>query len=268
MTNSNNITLTWNTDGVPLFKSSKTSIWPFYFIINELPYSQRFKRDNMILAGLWFGPSKPATNLFMQTFREDLKQLFKGVSFTHSNSDLVYVRGIVMCGTCDLVAKAQFLNMKQFNSYYGCPNCKQRGERLDNQHVYLFTNDLQMRTTEKSLKYAKEATEKSKDIFGIKGPTELSKIVFKFIETTSIDVMHCVYIGITKKLEWLWFNSENHEHPSSLTKFLNVINARILSISPPKNVPRFPRSIADFSYWKASELKLFLLITLYHFSLI
>ena len=27
---SNNISLTWNTDGVPLFKSSKLSIWPFF----------------------------------------------------------------------------------------------------------------------------------------------------------------------------------------------------------------------------------------------
>ena len=51
----NNISLTWNTDGVPLYKSSKLSIWPFYFVINELPYAQRFKKDNMLLLLLDFG---------------------------------------------------------------------------------------------------------------------------------------------------------------------------------------------------------------------
>ena len=33
----NNISLTWNTDGVPLFKSSSFALWPLYFIVNELP---------------------------------------------------------------------------------------------------------------------------------------------------------------------------------------------------------------------------------------
>ena len=37
----NNISLMWNTDGRPVFKSSKFSLWPLYFLINELPYKQR-----------------------------------------------------------------------------------------------------------------------------------------------------------------------------------------------------------------------------------
>lgn len=50
-----NVSLLWNTDGVPVFKSSKFSIWPLYFIINELPFGERTKRENMLFAGLWFG---------------------------------------------------------------------------------------------------------------------------------------------------------------------------------------------------------------------
>lgn len=56
-----NISLTWNTDGIPIFESSKFSVWPFYCMINELSFVQRTKRENMILAGLWFGDSKPST---------------------------------------------------------------------------------------------------------------------------------------------------------------------------------------------------------------
>ena len=31
---------------------SKFSIWPLYFIINELPFSESTKRENMLFAGL------------------------------------------------------------------------------------------------------------------------------------------------------------------------------------------------------------------------
>ena len=31
-----NLSLMWNADGVPLFKSSKYSLWPMYLLINEL----------------------------------------------------------------------------------------------------------------------------------------------------------------------------------------------------------------------------------------
>lgn len=54
-----NVSLLWNTDGVHVFKSSKFSIWPLYLIINELPFGERTKRENMLFAGLWFGDTKP-----------------------------------------------------------------------------------------------------------------------------------------------------------------------------------------------------------------
>lgn len=37
-----NISFTWFTDSVSIFESSKYSIWPFYLITNELPFTHRF----------------------------------------------------------------------------------------------------------------------------------------------------------------------------------------------------------------------------------
>jgi len=48
-----------NTDGVPLFKSSKVTIWPLYLVTNELPYSKCVANKNMIFASFWFGEKKP-----------------------------------------------------------------------------------------------------------------------------------------------------------------------------------------------------------------
>ena len=36
-----NIAITFNTDGVPVFRSSEFSFWPLFLLINELPYRMR-----------------------------------------------------------------------------------------------------------------------------------------------------------------------------------------------------------------------------------
>jgi hypothetical protein len=58
LSNRNNISFIWNTDGIPLYKSSKTSMWPLYYVINELPLKMRRELGNMLLAGLWIGQKK------------------------------------------------------------------------------------------------------------------------------------------------------------------------------------------------------------------
>jgi hypothetical protein len=47
---SSHVSLTWNTDGVPVFESSKYNMWPIQCIINELPIHLRKK--HILLAGL------------------------------------------------------------------------------------------------------------------------------------------------------------------------------------------------------------------------
>ena len=38
----NNLTLTFNTDGVALYKSSRIEIWPIYLAIKEIPALERY----------------------------------------------------------------------------------------------------------------------------------------------------------------------------------------------------------------------------------
>ena len=67
-----NLSLMWNVDGVPLFKSSKYSLWPMYLLINELPYKQRSLKKNGILAGLWFGEEKSNMSFYLKPVVEEL----------------------------------------------------------------------------------------------------------------------------------------------------------------------------------------------------
>ena len=41
LSNKAHVSLTMNTDGVAIFKSSKTGVWPVWLVINELPKEMR-----------------------------------------------------------------------------------------------------------------------------------------------------------------------------------------------------------------------------------
>ncbi len=55
------LSFTWNTDGIPLYKSSTTSTWPLYLAINELSVTVHYQKENILYVGLWLG-SKPKMN--------------------------------------------------------------------------------------------------------------------------------------------------------------------------------------------------------------
>lgn len=67
------LTVTFNTDGSPLFKSSKSSIWPIQFTLNDLPPLLGFA--NSTLAGLWFGKKHPNMSLFLAKFVEQFEDI-------------------------------------------------------------------------------------------------------------------------------------------------------------------------------------------------
>jgi len=75
----NNISFLFNTDGVAVFKLSKVSIRPLFLVINELPYEKRMAKENMMLAGLWFGDKKPAMATYLKPLYYKLQLLDKGI---------------------------------------------------------------------------------------------------------------------------------------------------------------------------------------------
>ncbi|KAJ8677140.1 hypothetical protein QAD02_012927 [Eretmocerus hayati] len=115
----------------------------------------------MILAGLRIGPTKPDLELFPSVFRKDLKELFKGIQFqTYNGADSSLVRGLIVCGICDLPAIAMLLNMKQYNSKYGCPKYEIETKKIENVQVYPFTENIELRTTAETELHAEQALEK------------------------------------------------------------------------------------------------------------
>lgn len=261
-----NISFTWFTDGVSIFKSSKFSIWPFYLIINELPFTHRFKKENMIFAGFWFGQEKPQANLFMSKFVDSIQKLYRGVKlFIRDLGTVEEIKAMIICGTCDLPAKALFLNMVQYNGKYGCQKCKIESEKVDNTRVHRYKNYLPLRTLQETILYAQQAALGHKPVMGVKGHTSVRTICLDYIKFTAIDDMHAAYLGTVKKIITLLFDSNYKNCIFSLYKYLQLIDKRIKTSHYLHGSNEFRKNFPRSNIGKLMNLKHFYIIIPYQY---
>ena len=131
------------TDGIPLCKKSKVTIWPFLVVCNEIPPEDRFCIENVLvpgkhnlltimiiiqmILGVSVGHEKPVFEIFLKPIIEELKKLEYGlvVKINSKESKLLYF--YVLFGIFDKPARAAILNMVNSTGYYGCLKCSQEG---------------------------------------------------------------------------------------------------------------------------------------------
>jgi len=267
------LTLFWNTDGLQAYNSSSYSLWPWYFVILELPPEKRFRRENMILCGIWGSVTKPHPNIYLQPIYQDVKALQKGIEVQFDGEENTStVSGEVLGGTGDAPAVSCFLNLKYPTGFYSCFLCEIKGVHSPasgNVTVFPFEEYIVLRTMERYNDQVKWAHEHKvlfhKDLLkeagccGVKGPTLLSALVPDIFSSTAIDSMHCLFLGLTRALLHLWFDREHREESFSLCDKISFVNQRLVKIKLPHFVERVTELIEELPYWKASLLRTFLL---------
>ena len=81
----------------------------------------------MILAGLWFGKSKPEMATFLEPFVTALKEIEKGLQISSSHFGSFVSKRFLLFATLDKPEKCAVQNFVQFNGMYGCGRCLQPG---------------------------------------------------------------------------------------------------------------------------------------------
>ena len=259
------VTFLWNSDGFAVFKSSTFEIWPVYLSINELPPHLRFKKEYMILGGLWFGKGKPDPNVLLRPLYNELAILKQGVmvEIPSDENPVLYKAGL-LCGTADSPARALFLRHKLFNGKFGCPKCLCRGEKsvgTKNVFVYPYAPNLVPRTDETQRRNLAAVQQTGKPQFGVKGPTIFqAMLMLSLVRSTSIDEMHNIFLGIMQAQLKLWFGKEYRNEPFSMYQCTAIVSEYLCSIKPPHFLQRVPQSLLKLAFWKASEFKAFFLL--------
>ena len=125
--NPNDVSLTWNTDGIPIFNSSNFSVWPLQAFVNELP--QHLRGKNILLLGLWFG-QKLVMNVFLKPFVDECRKLeLDGFLFGNEVRPRKVFASLL---SADSPAQAIVRNVKQYNGMNGCDWCEFEGVTVPN----------------------------------------------------------------------------------------------------------------------------------------
>jgi hypothetical protein len=259
------LTLVWNTDGVPVFNSSNAQLWPLQLTISEIPYHLRSKF--LLVCGIWFGTAKPNMNTFLRPFSISLQTLAtEGVEWFHPNLKRNVVSKVIAPISCvDAPARAAIQNIHLYNGQFGCSMCEHEGlsVKTGDGHcrVYPVTNtEPILRSSESMALQAREAVAENTTVQGVKGPTIVSVIPNLDLGSSFIpDYMHCVLLGVTRQFLTLWLSSSNSQEVWYIGRSVPEIDAELLGIKPPDVITRAPRSLSVRKFWKAAEYRSWLL---------
>jgi len=268
-----NFSYSFFTDGVPVGKAKK-SLWPIYVTINELPPKER--KRNMLLIGLYHGAHDPDLTVFLAPFVAEANKLStEGFSWVNSEGSSVNSKVIPLVAVSDSVARCQLLNMQTFSAHNGCTFCYQKTERTVKRLKYVTqvdppvmrTRKLYARDLQESYKRQSATRENDRQYKGVKGPSSLASLFyFNLFTGFVVDYLHNILLGVTKTYFELLFQSTNRKFWNLLESDIYAmedviaeIDARLTKITPPTCISRTPRTIKDWSSWKANEWRSFLL---------
>lgn len=231
------------------------SLWPIQMCTTSLPPHIRMDVDYLLLGGIWLGPVKPDMNIILEPVLKRINHLDITIDVPTGKKQL---KAKLLLGVFDLPAKAMAMNFTQFNGKHGCPYCLDEGHYAMHRRLYLPSESHEPRTMHNVKKWAKKAKKLGKTVFGVKGPSVLSPYI-DIVKSVPIDYMHAVLEGVARSLLNYWFDSKYHGTRFYINRHAAEIDRLLLRIKPPHEFRRTPRSVQSSKYWKASELRAWLL---------
>lgn len=213
LVNDTTITLTLSTDGAALFKSTKDkSVWPIQLIVNEIDLVSRFKRPNMICAGVSFGKT-PDMQIFLKPFIDEILQInAEGGLLFKMNGEVKAVKISPMIFTGDTLAKQYVLKKRSFNGYMGCPYCLHGGTLVNNQIRYCNRDIAAIRSDEQTRMDMFQSQATRSQVSGYHGISPLTAFEsFDVVKQVGIDKMHCIDLGVIKRMFNLFLDSKNRK---------------------------------------------------------
>lgn len=126
--------MTFNTDGVIVHGSSKSSLWPVILACNFLPPNIRFKEKNLIVCALFYGAEKPKFAQYLSPLIDEFKDLSENGIIVNSECFKI----IISHASLDLPAKSAMQQIVQYNGYNSCYYCHYPGEKTVNGVRYTF----------------------------------------------------------------------------------------------------------------------------------
>jgi len=225
--------LSFNIDGLPIFKSSRTNLWPILCAIHLPPIS-------VFPVTLTLGPTKPSNLDFAEEAIKDIQEILD------NGLDGKQIK--IRCVVCDAPTRAMIKQIKQYSGYYGCEKCTQKGTWVSGRVTYPEVDNLTLRTNDT---YRGEMTRRQENEDIPMSP--FLSLPLDMVEQFLIDYMHQACQGVMKKLITVWIRGDRKVRMSAGQ--INEVSQRLLSLR--KAIPScFARKPRNLVHSKIPSVKL------------
>ena len=259
------LTLVLYTDGVNLFNSSESSLYPTVFSIAELP--ENLKESFLIIADLWLDTEKPIFNFYLKPTCLRLKNTFEnGITWKNPQTQ-EYITSFVVCPKviADGPVRADLQNILYPTGICACNICEiittsieilNKKKEKKKKRVYQFEEKPVLRTSENmKIQGSLAASLKIDHVRGVKGASILE--IVPYLERSSClgpELMHSTGLGSILFFLNIWFVTCNEW---SIKEHIAEIDSLMLCIKLPNIFSRLPRSVTLCNKYKAHELLTF-----------
>ena len=261
----NNLCLKLNLDWFNPFKHVQYSVGVLYLVVENLPRSERYKLENIIVVGTLPGPKEPKyINSYLKPLIDELLILWNGVILRNSSMfGITPIRCALTCITCDLPATRKLCGFKSFSSLHGCSKCfkefpcesfgvKPDYSGFQRDHWVPRTHNEHLRQVNEVMA-ANTATKRDEieKKYGVRYSELLRLPYIDVVNFHVIDPMHNLLLGTAKHVTSLWkdlgyLNNEN----------LVAIQEKIDLMKIPAKLGRIPYKISsNFSSLTADQWK-------------
>ncbi|XP_040064782.1 uncharacterized protein LOC120838785 [Ixodes scapularis] len=142
-----------------------------------------------------------------------------------------------------------------FNGYCGCNWCLHPGIYIGGSvKCPVQEVDPEERTDAQMCSDMEFVLETGTVVRGVKSVSPLINLEhFNIVWGFVPEYMHCVLLGVVRQFLEYWLTSSDKE--CYVGRQTAVLDSRILSITPPRDMRRTPRSLKGGKFWKAKELQ-------------
>lgn len=234
-------------DGVPMYKSSGTELWPL------LGKHIGCKGAPLVLIGLYSGVGKPVcVNSYFEDFTLEIEKLQRdGVCVT---TDRLRKRFSIINFIGDTPARSFGAGRHGHTCAHGCHMCTQVGRKINNRLSYQTVRGTPRTDTGFLLRSDPDHHLPEH----LNNPTVLEMAGFGMVTHFPLGPMHLFDLGNTKK--YLKLLLLNYCHGFNVTKAIrDNLERTILSFSAlmPQEFARKPRTLKEVARWKATEFRQF-----------
>ena len=231
-----------NVDGIPLFHSSSTSLWPILCLVRNVNAREPF------VVGLFCGKQKPTNAAeFLSQFVSDTDNLMRHGFTVDGKKYAIKIHSFV----CDAPARAFVKGTKCHSGYSSCEKCIVHGEYMG-KVIFPTVNDL-LRTD--------EDFELMKDENHHVVPCPLSPLRVGLVSQFGLDYMHMACLGVMRRLLLYWKGPVGPLCVRLARKSVIDISKHIAVFAShsPVEFARKARSVDEVLKWKATEFRQLLL---------